>query len=51
MPRALLDPGNQKSAKKRFYNPNILKEFDPYYEKATTELLHIAPSAVLAAEV
>jgi hypothetical protein len=23
-----LDPGNPNSLKKRFYNPNILKEFD-----------------------
>lgn len=28
-----LDPGNPKSAKKEFYNPNILKEFDDVYTK------------------
>jgi hypothetical protein len=26
-----LDPGNPKSAKKTFFNPNILKEFDKYF--------------------
>lgn len=29
----LLDPGNAKSAKKDFYNPAILKEFDKHYTK------------------
>lgn len=29
----LLDPTNQKSSKKRFYNPNIVKEFDEHYRK------------------
>jgi len=29
----LLDPGNPKSQKKKFYNPNILKEFDHYYNR------------------
>ena len=28
-----LDPGNPKSAKKQFYNPNILVEFDKEYTK------------------
>ena len=28
-----LDPGNQKSPKKKFYNPNIVREFDKYYTK------------------
>lgn len=28
-----LDPGNPKSAKKKFYNPNIIKEFDKHYTK------------------
>ena len=28
-----LDPGNPKSSKKNFYNPNIIKEFDKYYRK------------------
>ncbi|MBU0580340.1 MAG: DUF3644 domain-containing protein [Candidatus Margulisbacteria bacterium] len=28
-----LDPGNPKSSKKKFYNPNILKEFDKHYKK------------------
>lgn len=28
-----LDPGNPKSQRKRFYNPNILKEFDKHYTK------------------
>lgn len=28
-----LDPGNPKSAKKEFYNPNILKELDKHYNK------------------
>ena len=28
-----LDPGNPKSAKKNFYNPNILKEFDKHYKR------------------
>lgn len=30
-----LDPGNPKSSVKRFYNPNIVREFDKYYEKKT----------------
>lgn len=30
----LLDPGNPKSAKKRFYNPNIINEFDKHYTRA-----------------
>jgi hypothetical protein len=29
-----LDPGNPKSAKKPFFNPNILAEFDKGYTKA-----------------
>lgn len=29
----LLDPGNTKSPKKRFYNSNILAEFDKHYTK------------------
>ena len=28
-----LDPGNNKSSKKTFYNPNILKEFDKHYTR------------------
>ena len=28
-----LDPRNPKSAKQRFYNPNILREFDKQYKK------------------
>jgi hypothetical protein len=28
-----LDPGNPKSTKKNFYNPNILKEFDKHYKR------------------
>lgn len=28
-----LDPGNPKSAKKKFYNPNIIKEFEKHYTK------------------
>jgi hypothetical protein len=28
-----LDPGNPKSGKKRFYNPNIVAEFDSHYTK------------------
>lgn len=30
-----LDPGNPKSSKKNFYNPNILKEFDKHYKQLT----------------
>ena len=29
----LLDPGNTKSAKKDFYNPNIIAEFDKHYTR------------------
>ena len=29
----LLDPANPKSSKKRFYNSNILQEFDKHYNK------------------
>lgn len=28
-----LDPGNTKSARKKFYSPNIIKEFDKHYQK------------------
>jgi hypothetical protein len=28
-----LDPGNPRSSKKAFYNPNILKEFDKHYSR------------------
>jgi hypothetical protein len=28
-----LDPGNPKSARKDFYNPNVLAEFDKYYTR------------------
>ena len=28
-----LDPGNTKSSKKTFFNPNIMSEFDKYYTK------------------
>jgi hypothetical protein len=28
-----LDPGNPKSARKDFYNPNIIKEFDKHFTK------------------
>ena len=28
-----LDPGNPKSVQKRFYNPNILQEFDKHYSR------------------
>jgi hypothetical protein len=28
-----LDPGNPKSAKKQFHNPNILNQFDSHYKK------------------
>ena len=31
-----LDPGNPKSAKKKFYSPNILREFDKHYRKPTS---------------
>jgi hypothetical protein len=30
-----LDPGNPRSAKKDFYNPNILNEFDKHYTRTT----------------
>lgn len=33
-----LDPGNPKSAKKNFYNPNILKEFDKHYRRQIESL-------------
>lgn len=29
----LLDPGNPTGIKKKFYSPNIVKEFDPYYDR------------------
>jgi len=28
-----LDPDNKKGGKKKFYNPNIIKEFDRYYDR------------------
>lgn len=31
-----LDPGNPNSLKKRFYNPNIIKEFEKHYTKKVT---------------
>ena len=33
----LLDPGNTKSIQKKFYNPNILQEFDNHYKKVATK--------------
>lgn len=33
----LLDPGNPKSMKKKFYNPNILRAFDEHYERSKSE--------------
>jgi hypothetical protein len=30
-----LDPGNPRSAKKTFYNPNILTEFEKHYKRST----------------
>jgi hypothetical protein len=30
-----LDPGNPKSVKKDFYNPNVLQEFDKHYQRKT----------------
>jgi hypothetical protein len=35
----LLDPGNPSGVKKKFYNPNIAKEFDPFYERAKTNTI------------
>lgn len=32
--KRLLDPGNPKSAVKKFYNSNIIKEFDKHYTRA-----------------
>jgi hypothetical protein len=32
-----LDPGNARSAKKPFFNPNILQELDKHYKKRTEE--------------
>ena len=29
----LLDPSNEKGQKKKFYSPNILKEFDKHYNR------------------
>ncbi|MBI5115312.1 DUF3644 domain-containing protein [Candidatus Poribacteria bacterium] len=33
-----LDPGNPKSPKKDFYNPNIINEFDKHYTKKDTSI-------------
>ena len=33
-----LDPGNPKSAKKIFFNPNIVAEFDKHYTKKKSDL-------------
>jgi hypothetical protein len=32
-----LDPGNPKSAKKDFYSPNVLTEFDKEYKRAQVD--------------
>ncbi len=32
-----LDPGNPKSPKKSFFNPNIIKEFDKHYKRKKTK--------------
>lgn len=32
-----LDPGNPRSAKKDFYNPNILSEFDKHYTRSSSD--------------
>jgi hypothetical protein len=44
-----LDPRNPKSAKQRFYNPNIVKEFDKHYTKRTKGEQPAAPNAGSAA--
>jgi hypothetical protein len=41
----LLDPGNPRSARKRFYNPNILKVFDSNYERAKPQIPPSTPGA------
>lgn len=33
----VLDPGNSKSPKKKFYNPNIVREFDKQYTRPSRE--------------
>jgi hypothetical protein len=33
----LLNPANPKSPRQRFYNPNILQEFDKSYKRRTKE--------------
>ncbi|GIV04338.1 MAG: hypothetical protein KatS3mg015_3168 [Fimbriimonadales bacterium] len=38
----LLDPGNPKSQKKPFFNPNILQEFDKHYTPKQTLAAHRA---------
>jgi hypothetical protein len=32
-----LNPANPRSQKQNFYNPNILREFDPHYTRASQE--------------
>ena len=44
----LLDPGNPKSAKKIFYNPNIIKEFDKHYQRRSAETLTVGVEAAEA---
>lgn len=39
----LLDPGNPKSQKKRFYNPNILAELDKHYTRTAATSVPSTP--------
>lgn len=39
----LLDPGNPKSPRKNFYNPNIIREFDEHYERRKQERTEDTP--------
>jgi hypothetical protein len=38
----LLDPGNPKSSRKNFYNPNVVRKFDEHYERRKQEKMEEA---------
>jgi hypothetical protein len=43
-----LDPGNPRSAKKNFYSPNVLREFDKHYQRRAAAAAPVAPAPAVA---
>jgi hypothetical protein len=46
----LLDPAKPEGLKKRFYSPNIVKEFDAHYERSKPEVIVAEPPDALPPE-